>query len=190
MQKPDECVPGGQPPCPTCPMSSHCPQGKKALIHDPAQLQQKLYELHNGIPTIRQLREDERRLRRTITEAIGLGTWFHAYNGLMGCCSKCGRKISNGGEFTAEADKPCPIPDEFTGSMADAAELLIEDLRLSPSDTTRLSVMVQIGLAVLHRPIEPRDEAFLWNWYIWDAKPEERVFICLLALGKARLEEE
>jgi len=51
---PPACIPGGQSPCPTCPVNTDCDWGLKLLIHDPRQLQKK----------IRRKKEKKKRKRR------------------------------------------------------------------------------------------------------------------------------
>jgi len=46
--QPPPCIEGGVSPCPTCPVSSVCPWGKKLLIRDPEKLRIKLSSCTRG----------------------------------------------------------------------------------------------------------------------------------------------
>jgi len=138
----------------------------------------------SDIPTTEELQVDEALLRRTITTALNPGPWRHCYATVKGCCPKCGREISNGIEFTRERDKPCPVPDEFAGSMADAALALV--LRCDWEALMHASAMHYHR----NKKLTPVSNPHPARWMFHMNPPIIQCLTCLLALDKARLGDE
>ena len=131
----------------------------------------------SDLPTLAELRADETLLRRTITAVLESGPWGHhsdyplnyADASESAYCTKC----TCG--FWPDDVESCSVPDEFSGSLADAAEVL-------KHKTTMNQVLPK--LRIVMRPQPSPIEA------LWYAFPLEVVLACLLALGKARLDGE
>lgn len=148
----------------------------------------------NNIPTIKELLADVKRLRLAAGEVLNPGTWGHRW---MNCapsaprCLKCGDRKPMG-IITESATSGCSVPDPAEGPLEVVAERLVKLFAKPNLDGLKLWDAITYVWSEIHdgSTIDDGQQLSDLMWFILWATPTERIVCCLLALGKARIDEQ